>query len=342
MMPLPPQWVPWPTLQANMAGRHALILGDAMLDRYIMGRAERLSPEAPVPVVAVEAEDARPGGAANVALNLAALGLRPHLLATVGDDPAAQTLAHTLHQAGIRATLVPLPGRPTTTKTRILARDQHLLRLDQEDDRDLTPDQARPLLNHLTDAWAPQAPAALLLQDYNKGVLTPPVIRAAITMARQRNVPTLVDPKHRHLAAYAGATWLKPNRHELETALDQPLHTATPGQVAQAVATFRNLLPHTHSLVTLAEGGMLWQGPDGPAAHWPAHLRRVRDVSGAGDAVVATLAAALVAGAPPAQAVALANLAGGLVCEIPGVAPVPAPRLWEEAQRLNLGPGTTP
>lgn len=306
-----------------------MVLGDAMLDRYWEGPAARISPEAPVPVVNVQNTSERPGGAGNVALNIAALGARAELGAYTGDDEAADILATRLEAAGVEVDFRRLPGHATTTKLRVLSRHQQLLRLDFEEAH--LPPQAPPLAHDLAARLA--GCGALVLSDYAKGALAHP--EALISEARQLGVPVIVDPKGRDFERYRGATVITPNLAELE-AVAGPL--ASESALEDAGQGLISDLGLKGLLVTRGEQGMTLLRPDAPAVHLPARAREVFDVTGAGDTVVAVLAAALAAGADLCVATGLANLAAGIVVAKLGTATVSAYEL-EIAAGATTGSG---
>lgn len=296
-------------LLARVAGRHVVVVGDAMLDRYLVGEVERISPEAPVPVVRITARQAALGGAANVAANLAAMGAHPRLVALVGQDQDGQALRAGLAALGLDDRgLVDVPDRPTTVKTRVVARGQQMVRIDEEVE---TPVSA-PHLERLRAAFAAALDGAhaVVLEDYDKGVLVPELIRHAIGAARGRGIPVVVDPKYRGFFDYAGATLFKPNRHELAMALGArvDLERSTSAELRAIVAR----LGVEHLLLTLREEGMLLMSPEGEPVHLAAVRREIFDVSGAGDTVAAWVAGALAAGGSVLEAAALANLAAGV------------------------------
>jgi rfaE bifunctional protein kinase chain/domain len=324
-------------LAARIAQTRILVVGDLMLDRYLWGRVERISPEAPVPVVDVAREDSRPGGAANVAANLHALGVSVRLLGTVGDDVNAERLRTALSQQGLPTDdLLTVAARPTTTKTRIIASDQHILRVDQETTAPLGPslqdDLAQRAVQLLTE-WAPQA---VVIEDYDKGLLSPPVIAAIVTAAHLRQIPVLVDPKFRQFFAYSGCTVFKPNVRELNQALGLELQRDNLSGLARAARQLRMRMPHAWTFLTLSEQGVLLVDEADNVFHTPAWPRTILDVSGAGDTVIAVLAAAIAAGLDPIAAAPLANLAGGMVCEHVGVVPIDSGPFYREAIRLGL------
>jgi D-beta-D-heptose 7-phosphate kinase/D-beta-D-heptose 1-phosphate adenosyltransferase len=303
-------------LQA-MRGRRIAVVGDVMLDRYLMGDTERISPEAPVPVVTVSARHATPGGAANVAANLAAIGAEALLVGVVGEDGDGQQLRQACRGAGFAdGHLVALADRPTTVKTRVVARGQQVVRIDEEADAPLDGRAAARLL----EATGPviERADALVLEDYDKGVLHPSTIAPLIAAARQRGIPVVVDPRYRHFFDYSGATLFKPNRRELASALGPGVDLTRPEALVDAVAK----LGVEHLLVTLGAEGMVLVGRDGGVHRIPSRAREVFDVSGAGDTVAAWAAAALAAGAPVLEAALLANLAAGVEVGKAGVATV--------------------
>ena len=305
-----------------------LVAGDLMLDRYWSGTTRRISPEAPVPVVQVGAMEDRPGGAANVALNLAALGCRTTITGVTGDDEAADILTIRLADAGVEARLHRQRGLPTITKLRVLSHHQQLIRLDFE--QSLAPRGEDPLPG-LVDGLLGQADL-LVLSDYAKGTLADP--RPLIDAARRQGKPVLVDPKGRDFDRYRGATLLTPNRAELEDvvgAVEDDAALIEKGQGLRAELGLQALL------VTLGERGMLLLRGGVPgdeaALHLPTRAREVYDVTGAGDTVIATLAAALAAGVELAEACTLANCAAGLAVGKLGTATVSA----RELERARLG-----
>ncbi|MDO8502276.1 MAG: PfkB family carbohydrate kinase [Gemmatimonadaceae bacterium] len=294
------------TLLSAAGGRRVAVVGDAMLDVYLRGDVDRISPEAPVPVVRVKERKLALGGAANVANNIVTIGARCELVAAVGVDPAGATLRDMLDAAGTDTrSLVPV-GRPTTTKTRVIARSQQLVRYDEEDDTDLEGDETGMLLDAVRVAI--DDADALVLEDYNKGVLVPAVIRAAIDHARSRAIPVIVDPKYRNFFAYRGATIFKPNRRELESALGAAVDLDHPEALP---ATFERLGVE-HLLLTLGERGMALISADGEIGRVPTTAREVYDVVGAGDTVTAYLATIMAAGGTPAEAAIVANFAAGV------------------------------
>jgi len=299
--------------------RRVVVVGDVMLDRYLVGDTDRLSPEAPVPVVSVREARSALGGAGNVAANVTALGAECALVGVVGDDLHGSAIrtelaVHRIADAHLRT----LAGRPTTTKTRVLARGQQVVRIDEEVDSLLEGGE----LQRLTEAAvaALEHADALLLEDYNKGVLAPTLIAEVIACAGKRGIPVVVDPKFRHFFAYAGATVFKPNRRELESALGA---TADLDHV-DALQRALELLKVQNLLLTLGAEGMILVTADRAVTHIPSLARAVYDVSGAGDTVTAWMGAMLAAGATVREAAMIANYAAGVEVTKPGVATVTA------------------
>lgn len=278
-----------------------------MVDHYVTGRVDRISPEAPVPVVRVEGERRAPGGAANVAAGVVALGAECRLVSVVGEDGEADRLRELLAEQGVEATgMVAEAGRPTTFKSRVLARHQQMLRIDRESVEPLADATRRRLLERASAAMAEVDVVALV--DYDKGVLSGGVGRELVRVADRRGVPSVVDPKLRSFFDYDGAFLMKPNGGELAAARgveDPPLGEAELREVLDRLGA-------RHLLVTLGEQGMVLVSEDGGRVEIPAEARDVYDVSGAGDTVTAVLATSLGDGAPVPEAAALANFAAGL------------------------------
>jgi D-glycero-beta-D-manno-heptose-7-phosphate kinase len=294
------------SLLETARGHRIAIVGDAMLDVYLRGDVERISPEAPVPVVRVHERRLALGGAANVAQNVAALGARPELVAALGRDVAGTGLREMLGGIGAELRALVEVSRPTTTKTRVLARSQQVVRFDEEEDLDLAGAELDRLLAAVERAVA--GADALVLEDYNKGVLVPTVIEHAIGWASARRIPIVVDPKYRNFFSYKGATVFKPNRRELESALGAAVDLDHPAALPE---TLRRL-GVGHLLLTLGERGMALLSADGAVRRIPTTAREVYDVVGAGDTVTACLAAMLAAGATASEAAVIANFAAGV------------------------------
>ena len=305
----------------KLENQHVLVIGDVMLDRYLTGSVSRISPEAPVPVVLHQRTEDRLGGAANVALNIRALGGVPILCSTVGNDADGSAFLDILPQAGIRADgLIRSADRKTTVKTRVLGNNQQMLRIDQEDLHDLNPDDERQLIERALTLLDELPVRTVVFQDYNKGVLTPAVIRTVSEGARARGVRTAVDPKKANFFAYEHTDLFKPNLKEIRDSA--PFSVEPTVESLQRAATFlRKNLQSRIIMITLSEKGLFLD--DETSSHlYPTVPRNVADVSGAGDTVISIAALGLAAGLDNSIVAALSNLAGGQVCEYPGVVPV--------------------
>jgi rfaE bifunctional protein kinase chain/domain len=306
----------------SFSGKRILILGDVMLDTYVWGSVDRISPESPVPVVEAKRTEHRLGGAANVALNVKALGAVPVLLSVIGDDDTAARYLELLDAHGIDTSgMVRSATRKTTEKTRILSRNQQMLRVDYEFTDPLQDTEAEALLAKVAEAL-PHVDA-LIFQDYNKGVLTRNVIERVLQAARDAGVPTVVDPKRQNFFAYEKCTLFKPNWRELSDALHISFedHPSESEVLAHAVE-IRNHLKSAITLITLSDRGIFYLDGDTHFFSPAFKPKQVADVSGAGDTVIA-VAGLCIASAVPAQTMCtLANTAAGLVCEQVGVVPV--------------------
>ncbi len=297
-------------LLSRFPGRTVIVIGDLMLDHFVIGSVDRISPEAPVPVVRFEQETWRLGGAANVAHNVAALGARVLVIGLTGADDAAATLRTGLERLGIASSgVVDDASRRTTRKLRVVTtRNQQVSRIDYEDDREVDGDAEAALISRIEQLSS--SADAVLISDYLKGVVSPAVARAAIAAAKQRGIPLLIDPKVPHIDYYSGATVITPNHHEAEAVTHMRIRT---GEDALAAAQrFRERANCESVLITRGEHGMTLLGPTGNA-QLAAEAREVADVTGAGDTVIATMTLALAAGAPLIDAARLANKAAGVV-----------------------------
>ena len=311
----------------GVRGVRVLVVGDLMLDRYIVGAVDRISPEAPVPVVRVEEESATVGGAGNVAANVTALGASARVVGCVGRDAAGELLRTELAALGIATDgLVPTDERPTTVKTRILARRQQVVRVDRETDDDASPALADALAR-VAGAFVAESDV-LVAEDYNKGVLVPGVIRAALAAAAARAIPVVVDPKRRNFFAYPGATVFKPNAKELADAMGDRLHPDDP----RWMEATRERLACRNLLLTLGDRGMALQCADGGHVRIPTVARSVYDVSGAGDIVTAVMALGIAGGASVVEAALLAGHAAAVGVGKAGVAAVTPGEILEHVR----------
>jgi D-beta-D-heptose 7-phosphate kinase/D-beta-D-heptose 1-phosphate adenosyltransferase len=294
---------------AAFARASVLVVGDVMLDRFLVGRVTRISPEAPVPVVAFDHEMRRIGGAANVAHNVRALGGQVNLVGVVGRDDPGEAIACACREAGIHAKLAVDPDRPTTTKVRIVTeRNQQVARVDYETDREITGAAERAVLDELEHGAS--GPGTILISDYLKGCVTRRVMAEAVAAGARAGVPVLVDPKIPHLDYYAGATLVTPNHHEAEAATH--LRVRSHAEARNAAREFRRRAACEAVLMTRGDEGM-WLLDGNDEGRLPATAREVADVTGAGDTVIATLALALASGATLPEAAWLANQAAAVV-----------------------------
>ncbi|MEZ4988541.1 MAG: PfkB family carbohydrate kinase [Saprospiraceae bacterium] len=309
-----------------------LIVGDVMIDRYLTGKVDRISPEAPVPVVQLQAEENRLGGAANVALNIAAMGATPLLLSFTGEDDNGKTLQAILPDNHISsAYLITSPFRQTTVKTRVIAQQQHLLRVDREDTFPLNEVETSLLLNRFDEILLHDTPDLVLFQDYNKGVLTPHIIQHIIAKTQKSAIPTVVDPKFHNFWAYQGVTLFKPNLREIQQQMDGKVQ-ANLESLQQAAHLIRTRLGNPYTMITLSEKG-LFVADTQKAVIIPTRPRIIADVCGAGDTVISIVALGLACGLDMETTAKLANIAGGQVCERVGVVPVDKHTLRAEIER---------
>ena len=302
-----------------------LIIGDVMLDAYIWGKVDRISPEAPVPVVSVEKRESRMGGAANVALNISALGSTAILSAVLGDDDKAAQFEDLLAENGMpRNGLLKSHDRITTTKFRIIGNNVQMLRVDEETDAPLPAELQQKFTKHVQDLIAANGFDAIIFEDYDKGVIDAKLIESVVSEASKHNIPVLVDPKKRNFLQYKHVTVFKPNLKELRDALNKELPEEM-DELAAFCEEFRKQQNIRYLLLTLGERGMLLchheNGKPG-YIHMPTRVRKVADVSGAGDTVIAVAALALAIGASPQEMAEWSNAAAGIVCVYVGVVPV--------------------
>jgi D-beta-D-heptose 7-phosphate kinase/D-beta-D-heptose 1-phosphate adenosyltransferase len=298
------------TLLTRLQGRPVLIVGDVMLDHFVIGRVDRISPEAPVPVVRFDQESFRVGGAANVANNVAALGGQAYLAGVIGNDAEANRLKDSLSQLNISGDgLVQDPSRCTTRKLRVVTtRNQQVARIDYESDAEVSGEVERQLVQHI-DTLSAKA-GAIVISDYLKGVVSRAVAAAALSAAQRRGVPLLVDPKVPHVDYYRGASLITPNHHEAEAVTHMRIRSQD--EAREAARRFRERAGCESVMITRGEHGMWLLTPEGETA-LPAEAREVADVTGAGDTVIGTLALALAAGATLLDAARIANRAAGIV-----------------------------
>lgn len=305
-----------------------------MIDSYIYGKVERISPEAPVPVVTVKKREKRLGGAANVALNVQALGATPVLCSVIGDDTDGKIFHHLLKKRDISSEgIITSSTRMTTEKERVISGSQHMLRIDSEMDTELNKAEEKLLLERIKKLILKTD--VIIFEDYDKGAITKKIIKEIIALARDRNVPTVVDPKKRNFLNYHHATLFKPNLKELKDGLKIDLDHTNKNQLREAVSLLKNKLEIQNALITLSEKGIYI---DAEKEHHflPAHIRDISDVSGAGDTVISIAALGIALHLSPRLIAELSNLGGGLVCEHLGVVPIDKNSLYNEAKSHKL------
>lgn len=319
----------------HFAQQRILVVGDVMIDAYLRGSVTRVSPEAPVPIVNLRKSEDRLGGAANVALNLASLGAEPILCAIVGDDTGGRSFFELLKNRGLSEFgIVKSAQRMTTIKTRVIGNNQHLLRIDEEILEDITSEEELEFIDRVKQLLDGKVDA-MIIEDYNKGLLTQTVIESIVALANERKIPVTVDPKKDNFFAYKHVTLFKPNLKELKeglgaSALNVKDQVAFEAAVEQLEAKLKNEI----TLVTLSENGVFVKNRD-DKKYIPAHIRNIADVSGAGDTVIAVATLCLVAGLEIGALADIANLSGGLVCEVSGVVPIDAELLKAEILKLQ-------
>lgn len=310
------------------------VIGDLMLDTYLMGRVDRISPEAPVPVISLQHREHRIGGAGNVALNAASLGASVAILGVLGDDEDANLLTDLFEKKGISTQYAFRSGkRITTNKMRIISRNQQMMRVDAEVTHDLDKGEEAHLLEKLNKYIEKERPHILILEDYNKGVLTQGVIDGAIALCQAKGILTAVDPKRKNFFAYQEVDIFKPNLKEVREALNLLPEALTLQTLRQIHHALVDKLQHRISFITLSEQGVFYQEKE-KAAILPSHMRDIADVSGAGDTVIAVASLVYAVTKNPHLMAEIANIAGGLVCEQVGTAAINKERLFQECELL--------
>jgi rfaE bifunctional protein kinase chain/domain len=323
----------WERLFLDFESLHVLVVGDVMTDAYVFGKVDRISPEAPVPVVAVEKRESRPGGAANVALNLRSLGAKVSIASVIGEDEAGKELLALLRREQIETSgIYSSKNHKTTVKQRVIGNNMQMLRIDDESTNPLFGAEKNFLLE-----WIKQHIGGfqvIIFEDYDKGVLDKPLIAEIISLAEKSNIPTVVDPKKRNFLHYQNSTFFKPNLKEIKEGLKTDKDLKEENNLREAVRELQSRLNTKTVMVTLSEQGVALSDRD----EWirlPAHTRNIADVSGAGDTVVSVAACCLALNCSAFEIAFLSNLAGGLVCEKTGVVPVDKEILLKEAKRIH-------
>ncbi|HRD38165.1 MAG TPA: bifunctional ADP-heptose synthase [Bacteroidia bacterium] len=315
---------------------NVLIIGDVMVDSYMWGKVNRISPEAPVPIVAVNKKERRLGGAANVALNIQALGANPILCSVIGVDYEGMAFLDLLRQQKLsQKGILKSRDRITTVKTRVIGNNSQLVRVDEETEDDITADETQNLLTLISYIIGHDKIDVIIFEDYNKGLITPKLIQKVVELAKSKGIPTCVDPKKKNFNAYKGVTLFKPNLKELREGLKLDVDGDNINELQRAVSSFRVKQKLETALVTLADKGVITNSRS-VKEHVEAHVRNIADVSGAGDTVISVASLCRALECNPIFTAALANLAGGLVCQEVGVVPINKETLLREALDLDF------
>ncbi|MGZ5252987.1 MAG: bifunctional heptose 7-phosphate kinase/heptose 1-phosphate adenyltransferase [Flavitalea sp.] len=310
------------------------VVGDVMLDTYWWGHVDRISPEAPVPVVALDKKEFRIGGAGNVALNLSCLGAQVQILSVIGTDDDGKILRDLFHSNNIRSEyLLESQGRITTSKTRIISRNQQMMRLDAEITRDLSVEDEILFIENVKQFIKKEQPKVIILEDYNKGVLTKNIIEQVIAMCKEHGVITTVDPKRKNFFTYRGVDIFKPNLKEVKDGLNLLVEDVTLESLTDIHSKLKDQLDHNISFITLSEKGVFYEGDD-KLRVIPSHLRSISDVSGAGDTVIAVASLVYATRKDVDLMAEIANIAGGLVCEEVGTVAIRKDKLIQECKTL--------
>lgn len=320
------------TIEQTILGfsqKKILVIGDVMVDSYMWGKVDRISPEAPVPVIAVTGKEMRLGGAANVARNVVSLGAGCAIIGVTGNDDAGNWFGSRCNFRQIDGKwLVSDKSRPTTIKTRVIAGSQHIVRVDEESDQPVSDAVTGKLLENIRTAMN-SGFDAIIFEDYDKGTLTPELITEVVSLANSKGIPVTVDPKKRNFSEYRNVTLFKPNFKELTGGLNISVPRDNPAEIFNATRTFCKEQNIAKLMVTLSEHG-IWLGNNESYYAHPARVRDVADVSGAGDTVISVATLCLAAGMNDFDLSAVSNIAGGLVCEKVGVVPVEKAELIRE------------
>jgi D-glycero-beta-D-manno-heptose-7-phosphate kinase len=312
------------------------VIGDVMLDTYWWGKVDRISPEAPVPVVAVSKKEQRIGGAGNVALNLVSLGASVHVVSLVGNDDEGKQLIDLFGNEKINTGYtVKSKDRITTNKIRIISRNQHMMRLDAEVVHPISTAEETEIIEAFKKYVAAEKPNLVILEDYNKGILTENVIHEVITICKSNNIITAVDPKRKNFFAYKNVDIFKPNLSEIKEALNIIVDTVSENALQEMHKALQEKLQHKISFITLSEKGVYYQ-TENEKAIIPTHIRSIADVSGAGDTVIAVACIVYAATQNVLLMAEMANIAGGLVCEEVGTVAIQKSKLLEECKQLLI------
>ncbi len=318
----------------NFSGLNALIVGDVMMDSYVWGKVERISPEAPIPVISITNKEIRLGGAANVAKNIAALGATPLLCSVTGNDADGKSLLDLLNSRKMdHRGIVMSSDRITTVKERMISGSQHLLRIDRETTKSLNDIEKSKLFSKAKELI--EEADVVIFEDYDKGVLDKTLIQSIVELAQKKGIPTAVDPKKENFLSYENVTLFKPNLKEIKEGLKIDFRNDDEVAISEASKTLRTMMQIDKVFITRSEHGVFLSSNEHQHII-PAHVRSISDVSGAGDTVVSTAALCLALGLPDKFIAELSNLAGGLVCEHLGVVSIDKIQLFSEAKKYNI------
>ena len=328
----------------KMAKERVLIVGDVMIDSYMWGNVTRISPEAPVPVVSVTKREKRLGGAANVALNIEAMGATPIICSVLGNDDSSKDFQQIMYQNNMdRRGIVTSDNRMTTMKSRVIGNNMHIVRVDEESTHPLSEMEEDLLLDRIVRTVKALPIDAILFQDYDKGCITPRIIEEVTALAQRKKILTTVDPKHRNFASFKNVGLFKPNLKELREGLNIEIDDSSDERMMHDLLEASKLLHERQNidivLITLSSKGMYacdFRGGTPQTVLVPACVHSVSDVSGAGDTVISVITLALASGMSLNDAVCCANIAGGLVCEQVGVVPIDVEKLKAEAASVKL------
>lgn len=320
----------------SFSNLNVLIIGDVMVDSYMWGKVGRISPEAPVPIVSVTKKERRLGGAANVALNIQALGANPILCSVIGVDYEGMSFLDLLRQQKLsQKGILKSRDRVTTVKNRVIGNNYQVVRVDEETEEDITTDETQNLITLISYIISHDKIDVIIFEDYNKGLITPKLIQKVVEFAKSKGIPTCVDPKKKNFNAYKGVTLFKPNLKELREGLKLDIDGDNIAELQRAVSSFRVKQKLDTALVTLADKGVITNSRS-VKEHIEAHVRNIADVSGAGDTVISVAALCRALECNPVFTAALANLAGGIVCQEIGVVPINKEELLREALELDF------
>ncbi|MEO8086310.1 MAG: bifunctional ADP-heptose synthase [Bacteroidota bacterium] len=315
---------------------NVLIIGDVMIDAYLWGKVNRISPEAPVPIVAITKKENRLGGAANVAINVQALGATPVLCSVIGNDLDGRTFIELLQKQNMSTEgILQSTSRTTTVKTRVIGNNHQMLRVDEETEEEINLQDRKQLLDRISSMLKSRKIDVIIFEDYDKGVIGKFLIGEVVKLAHQKNIPVTADPKKKNFNHYRNISLLKPNMKELREGMKIDLDKGNINEISRAIRQLAEENQLETILVTLSEkGAYVYNRKE--SQYLPAHVRNIADVSGAGDTVISVAALSLASGASPITAAILSNFAGGIVCEKVGVVPIEKLQLLKEIKAAKL------